>query len=77
LVNIPLEGLITDPNQEISGMDWYKNDLVLLPENLGGFLFMISKDEIIASLNTDIPEAINPPKNSFCYTRLFNENTGI
>jgi len=64
-VNIPLEGLITDPNQEISGMDWYKNDLVLLPENLGGFLFMISKDEIIASLNTDIPEAINPRKIPF------------
>ena len=32
--DIPLSGLITNPKQEISGLDWYGNDLVLLPENL-------------------------------------------
>ena len=42
---INLSGLITDRDQEISGMDWYQDKLFLLPENLGGFLFMIPKDE--------------------------------
>ena len=42
---IKLSGLITDKKQEISGMDWYGNRLFLLPENLGGFLFSISKGE--------------------------------
>ncbi len=39
--DIPLSGLITNPKQEISGLDWYGDNLVLLPENLGGYLFMI------------------------------------
>ena len=43
---IKLEGLITNPKQEISGMDWYEEKLFLLPENLGGYLFMLSKNEI-------------------------------
>ena len=38
---IPLSGIINDRNQEISGMDWYKNNLILLPENLNGYLFSI------------------------------------
>ena len=28
---IPLQGLITNPKQEISGMDWYEDNLFLLP----------------------------------------------
>ena len=40
---IRLSGLITDKKQEISGLEWYKDNLVLLPENLGGFYFMIPK----------------------------------
>ena len=43
---IKLEGSITNPKQEISGMDWYGEKLFLLPENLGGYLFMLSKNEI-------------------------------
>lgn len=62
---IPLAGLITDPKQEISGLDWYEDNLVLLPENLGGFLFMISKDKIYASLNTDTPKPIKPRQTPF------------
>ena len=44
---ILLSGLITNPKQEISGMDLYNDQIILLPENLGGFLYMISKDEIL------------------------------
>jgi len=60
-----MEGLITNPKQEISGLDWYGDDLVLLPENQGGYLFMISKDKIYTSLNTDIPKPIKPRQTPF------------
>ena len=43
---IELEGIVTNPKQEISGMDWYNDNLFLLPENLGGYLFMIKKNDI-------------------------------
>ena len=56
---INLSGLITDRDQEISGMDWYQDKLFLLPENLGGFLFMIPKLEILNSIrpNGKVPIA--------------------
>ena len=40
---IELRGIITNPKQEISGMDWYNDNLFLLPENIGGYLFMVKK----------------------------------
>ena len=48
---IDLEGIITNPKQEISGMDWYNDNLFLLPENLGGYLFMVKKNEIQKQLS--------------------------
>ena len=63
--DIPLSGLITNPKQEISGLDWYGNDLVLLPENLEGFLYMISRPDIYASINSDSPSSIKPKKTPF------------
>ena len=62
---ISLKGKITDPKQEISGMDWYKNQLVLLPENLGGFLYMISKQKIFKSIDSSNPQSIEPKKTVF------------
>ena len=58
--DIPLSGLIINPKQEISGLDWYKDQLVLLPENLGGFLFMIPKDKLSHALENDNPAPIEP-----------------
>ena len=49
---IELEGKITNPKQEISGMDWYNDNLFLLPENLGGYLFMVTKNEIEKQLSS-------------------------
>ena len=49
---IELEGIITNPKQEISGMDWYNDNLFLLPENLGGYLFMVTKNEIEKQLSS-------------------------
>ena len=65
--NIPieeiyLEGLITNPKQEISGMDWYNDNLFFLPENLGGHLFMISKNEIKKQISLKHKEPILPRK---------------
>ena len=53
LKEIQLSGLINDKDQEISGMDWYKNKLFLLPENQNGFLFVLEKNEIITAINAD------------------------
>ena len=62
---ILLSGLITNPNQEISGMDLYNDQIMLLPENLGGFLYMISKDEILNALEKKSPIPIKPKQPAF------------
>ena len=61
---IELEGIITNPMQEISGMDWYNDNLFLLPENLGGYLFMVKKNEIQKQLSLK-KGSIKPIKTMF------------
>ena len=61
---IDLEGIITNPRQEISGMDWYNDNLFLLPENLGGYLFMVKKNEIQKQLSLK-KGSIKPIKTMF------------
>ena len=61
---IELEGIITNPKQEISGMDWYNDNLFLLPENLGGYLFMVKKNEIQKQLSLQ-KGSIKPIKTMF------------
>lgn len=61
---IDLEGIITNPKQEISGMDWYNDNLFLLPENLGGYLFMVKKNEIQKQLSLK-KGSIEPIKTMF------------
>ena len=60
---IKLSGLITDERQEISGMDWYQDRLFLLPENMGGLLFSISKSEILNAIKSGKNLPITPKKN--------------
>tara|TARA_S200000501_G_scaffold235968_1_gene221249 strand:- start:828 stop:1790 length:963 start_codon:yes stop_codon:yes gene_type:complete len=62
---IQLSGLITDKKQEISGMDWYQDRLFLLPENMGGFLFSISKGEILDAIVGGKKVPITPKKTRF------------
>ena len=59
---ILLAGEITNPNNEISGMDWYKEQLYLLPENAIDHLFIIPKKQIQEYLLSKNPEAIIPKK---------------
>ena len=61
---IELKGIITNPRQEISGMDWYNDNLFLLPENLGGYLFMVKKNEIQKQLSLK-KGSIKPIKTMF------------
>ena len=77
---INLSGLITDRDQEISGMDWYQDKLFLLPENLGGFLFMIPKIEILNSIRPNGKVPIAPKKTRFKtpdYKNLINGFDGF
>ena len=77
---ISLSGLITNPKQEISGMDWYKDNLFLLPENLGGFLFMIPNNQIQDALMTKNPDPILPRQIKFTtpdYSSLINGFDGL
>ena len=62
---IKLSGLITDKKQEISGMDWYQDRLFLLPENMGGFLFSISKGEVLNAIKSGKKRPITPKKTRF------------
>ena len=62
---IKLSGIITDKKQEISGMDWYQDRLFLLPENMGGFLFSISKSEILNAIKSGKNLPITPKKTRF------------
>ena len=62
---ILLSGLITNPKQEISGMDLYNDQIMLLPENLGGFLYMISKGEILNALEKKEEILIEPKQPAF------------
>ena len=65
---IKLAGLITDKNQEISGMDWFNDRLFLLPENPNGFLFSITRNEIhniLTNLYTRDYKPITPRETKF------------
>ena len=46
-------------------MDWYQDRLFLLPENMGGFLFSISKGEILNAIKGDKEFPITPKKTRF------------
>ena len=48
---IRINGPMADRKQEISGMDWYRDNLFLLPENLNGYVFLIKKWK---QINNDI-----------------------
>ena len=77
---IKLSGLITDKKQEISGMDWYQDRLFLLPENMGGFLFSISKGEIWNAIKNGKKIPITPKKTRFKtpdYSSLINGFDGF
>tara|TARA_B110000116_G_C16746391_1_gene541114 strand:- start:644 stop:1525 length:882 start_codon:yes stop_codon:yes gene_type:complete len=52
-------------DEEISGMDWYYDNLILLPENLNGYAFAIKKTEIDSRIDKSDTTAIKPQKIKF------------
>ena len=58
VTEIPLTGPVTPPSAEISGMSWYGDYLILLPQfpsrvatESGGAVFALHKDDIVAYLD--------------------------
>ena len=43
---LKIGGPMKNSDEEISGMDWYNDNLILLPENLNGYVFAIKKAEL-------------------------------
>ena len=67
VVQIPLLGPVADPSAELSGLAWYGDNLILLPqypnvfdETGDGFLYYLPKDEIIAWLDGKSQTALEP-----------------
>jgi|TARA_R110001592_G_scaffold37644_2_gene125336 hypothetical protein len=74
-VDIPLEGLVTDRKQEISGMTKFEDKLVLLPENLNGHMFYIPLDDIRKSINN--MDTIRPMMSIFTTTNYKESIAGF
>ena len=77
VILIPLKGPLADRNSEISGMAWYKDHLILLPQypnRFGakgmGYLFALSKENILSYLNGVADAELNPIKIEFDSGRL-------
>ena len=74
-IEVPLDGLITDRKQEISGMTTYKDNLILLPENLNGYYFYIPFLEITNTFNTG--DKILPVQKTFTTRKLKERYPGL
>jgi hypothetical protein len=69
LKEIRIASISTDRNSEISGLCWYDDELIVLPqyphyfmENDTGMIFKISKSKIINYLDNQEESVINPDK---------------
>jgi hypothetical protein len=63
VIEIPLSGAVAAPDSEVSGLAWYGDSLVLLPQypgRLGGFLFALSEDHILSFLDGELNGAVTP-----------------
>ena len=66
---LPLKGEISGKKTEISGLTWYKKQLIILPqypdrfsENSAGALFTIPKEDILAFIDGKSLEEFNPER---------------
>src|SRR5690349_11865464 len=67
VVTLPLSGPLSEPRAEISGLAWYEDNLILLPqypnvfdENGDGLLYYLPKEEILAYLDGTSTAALEP-----------------
>ena len=57
---LKIGGPMKNSNEEVSGMDWYNDNLILLPENLNGYVFAIKKAELDSRINGNDTTTIFP-----------------
>ncbi len=63
VIPIEIEGPLADRNSEVSGLDWYGDYLILLPQypdRLGGNVFAIARTDILSTLNGESYTPIMP-----------------
>lgn len=67
VVTLSLSGPLSEPRAEISGLAWYDDNLILLPqypnvfdENGDGLLYYLPKEEILAYLDGTSTKALEP-----------------
>ncbi|RZP23918.1 hypothetical protein EVA24_04275 [bacterium] len=57
---LKIGGPMKNSDEEVSGMDWYNDNLILLPENLNGYVFTIKKAELDSRINGNDTTTIFP-----------------
>ena len=62
---LKIGGPMKNSDEEISGMDWYNDNLILLPENLNGYVFAIKKTELDSRINDNDTTTIFPEQIKF------------
>lgn len=63
MVNIPIAGPLAASEAEVSGLAWYGEQLILLPQypqRMGGNLFALSKGDILALLDGELDGPLLP-----------------
>ncbi|MEM9944953.1 MAG: hypothetical protein AAF810_02700 [Cyanobacteria bacterium P01_D01_bin.36] len=68
VTTIEISGPLADRNAEVSGLDWYGDWLILLPqypERLGGSLFALQKSDILDFLSGQTTEPLVPQPIAF------------
>ena len=62
---LKIGGPMKNSDEEISGMDWYNDNLILLPENLNGYVFAIKKTELDLRISGNDTTTIFPEQIKF------------
>ena len=62
---LKIGGPMKNSDEEISGMDWYNDNLILLPENLNGYVFAVKKAELDSRINGNDTTTIFPEQIKF------------
>jgi len=79
IIEIKLDGPAAGRKAEISGLAWYKNQLVLLPqfpEKFGDSFFIVPKDSILSYLNNNRTAPLQPKKISINSNGLIQKIEG-
>jgi len=67
---IPLAGKLAEPGAEVSGMAWYGDELVFLPQYAVRVLYALSRDTILAYLDAPDEKPLQPYEIAFSHLDL-------